>query len=187
MTAPVYIALIHHPVLNKHGEVVTTSITNFDLHDLGRISKTYGVKKYFIVTPNEAQQRMARYIARYWREGTGSRMNPDRREAFADIEISSSLEQTCLTIQKCHDNSPTLIATTARPSKKAIRFDQLKELLQTSGNPHLILFGTGWGLAPEVMKKAKIVLEPIRGVTAYNHLPVRAAVAIVLDRILGRK
>src|SRR3989338_1806139 len=185
MPAPIYIALIHHPVLNKHGAIVTTSITNFDLHDLGRTSRTYGVKKYFIVTPNEAQQNMARYITRYWQEGLGSRMNPDRSEAFADIGVTSSLEETCLTIQKHHGTHPHLVATTARPSKKTIRFNELKEFIGESDKPFLILFGTGWGLAPEVMEKAEMVLEPIRGGSDYNHLPVRSAVAIVLDRLLG--
>src|SRR3990167_3860538 len=186
MTAPVYIALIHHPVLNKHGEIVTTSLTNFDLHDLGRTSRTYGVKKYFIVTPNESQQNMARYITHYWQEGLGLRMNPHRSEAFSDIIVTATLDETCLTIQKQHDKHPTLVATTARPSsEKTICFNELKELIRKSEEPFLILFGTGWGLAPEVMEKAGMVLEPIRGGSDYNHLPVRAAVAIVLDRLLG--
>ena len=44
--------------------------------------------------------------------------------------------------------------------------------------PYLILFGTGWGLTSEI-------LEPIRGKTKYNHLCVRSAVSIILDRLLG--
>ena len=37
----------------------------------------------------------------------------------------------------------------------------------------------------EVMEKFDYILEPIYGPCDYNHLPVRAAVAIILDRLLG--
>ena len=52
-------------------------------------------------------------------------------------------------------------------------------------HPLLLLFGTGWGLAPELFGRGWPVLAPIRGSGAYNHLPVRAAAAIMLDRLLG--
>jgi hypothetical protein len=49
----------------------------------------------------------------------------------------------------------------------------------------LLLFGTGWGLAPELIRQADVRLEPIRGApsSTYNHLSVRAACAITLDRL----
>ena len=50
---------------------------------------------------------------------------------------------------------------------------------------YLLLFGTGWGMTNEVMNKADLILEPIRGKAEYNHLSVRAAVAIILDRLFG--
>ena len=31
MTAPLYVALLHHPVYKKDGDVITTSITPMDL------------------------------------------------------------------------------------------------------------------------------------------------------------
>ena len=34
--APVYIGLVHYPIYNKHMEVVTTALTNYDLHDIAR-------------------------------------------------------------------------------------------------------------------------------------------------------
>ena len=52
-------------------------------------------------------------------------------------------------------------------------------------NVYLLLFGTGWGLTEEVMNSSKYILEPIRGNTKYNHLSVRSAVSIILDRLLG--
>jgi hypothetical protein len=47
----------------------------------------------------------------------------------------------------------------------------------------LLLLGTGWGLAAEVLDRVDDVLEPIAGAGPYNHLSVRAAAAIMLDRL----
>lgn len=185
MFPPIYIALLHHPVLNKHGEIVTTSITNFDLHDLARTATTYGVKRCFIVTPNEAQKKMVDYIKSYWMEGIGSEYNPDRRAAFEGLEIKDDLDQCCLTIESLDGIAPQLVATTARILPGQIDCPSLRKELSSSKQPVLLVFGTGWGLAPEILSRADRVLCPIRGGAPYNHLPVRAAVAIVLDRLIG--
>ena len=34
------IALVHHPVLDKGGAIVTTALTNLDVHDLARSART---------------------------------------------------------------------------------------------------------------------------------------------------
>jgi hypothetical protein len=60
----------------------------------------------------------------------------------------------------------------------------LRRLLEDRGTPFLILFGTGWGLTQEVKDSSDYVLVPIEG-KGYNHLSVRSAVAIILDRLLG--
>lgn len=186
MTAPVYIALVHYPILNKHGEIVTTAITNFDIHDLARTSRTYGVARCFLVTPNKTQQGMVAFITKHWSEGYGALYNPDRKAAFESLELADNLEQTCLTIKNAHGSGPTLIATSARHNERSVAFGELKRSIQQSQEPYLVVFGTGWGLAPSVLEQARYVLEPIHGPVAYNHLPVRAAVAIVLDRLLGK-
>ncbi|MGL5950307.1 MAG: RNA methyltransferase, partial [Cetobacterium sp.] len=41
------------------------------------------------------------------------------------------------------------------------------------------------GLIDEVMNMSDYILEPIRGAADYNHLSVRSAVSIILDRLLG--
>jgi len=53
----------------------------------------------------------------------------------------------------------------------------------------LITFGTGWGLADEIMQRADWLLAPIRSPRAdgFNHLSVRAAAAITFDRLLGHR
>jgi hypothetical protein len=59
--------------------------------------------------------------------------------------------------------------------------------LAATERPVLVLFGTGWGLSPALIDDADVRIEPIRarGETGYNHLSVRAACAITLDRLLG--
>ena len=49
--ADIYLALIHYPVYDRDHKVVTTSITNMDIHDIARSARTYGVKRFFVVTP----------------------------------------------------------------------------------------------------------------------------------------
>ena len=49
----------------------------------------------------------------------------------------------------------------------------------------LLLFGTAHGLAPELSETADYTLPPIESTTGYNHLSVRSAVSIILDRLLG--
>ncbi len=52
----------------------------------------------------------------------------------------------------------------------------------------LLIFGTGWGLAPAVVAEADALLEPIRSAVGdYNHLSVRSACAIALDRLCGAR
>ena len=47
--SPLYVGLVHYPIYDKNFNVITTAITNYDLHDISRSSKTYGIKKYFII------------------------------------------------------------------------------------------------------------------------------------------
>ena len=50
MKSSLYVGLVHYPIYDKHFNVIATAITNYDLHDISRSAKTYGVKKYFIIT-----------------------------------------------------------------------------------------------------------------------------------------
>jgi hypothetical protein len=51
----------------------------------------------------------------------------------------------------------------------------------------LLLFGTGWGLTEDVIARAHHRLPPIMGPGTYNHLSVRSAAAVILDRVCGRR
>jgi hypothetical protein len=46
-----YLGLVHHPIKNKRGDVVTTSVTNLDIHDIARSARTFGFDGYYIITP----------------------------------------------------------------------------------------------------------------------------------------
>ncbi len=185
--APIYLALIHYPVYNTHGEVVCTSITPFDLHDIARTCKSFGITKYFVVCPVETQRRLASRIMDHWLTGVGAEMNWTRKVAFELVSLVETLEEACLTIQNETGRPPRLVATSAKSGPGRLSFSDLKGHLQDSDQPHLFLFGTGWGMTEEILQKAEVFLAPIAGGGdgSYNHLPVRAAVAIILDRLLG--
>jgi hypothetical protein len=182
--ALIYIALLHHPVYNKRKDVVSTCITGFDLHDIARTSLSYGVKKYFVVNPLSAQRQFAERIFAFWMDEGSLEFNWTRAEAFRLISIKQELEEAIEEITKTEGNRPKIIATSAKP-RGSTKFENLKLEIQDSKKPYLILFGTGWGLADEVFEKVDATLEPIKGADDYNHLPVRSAVAIILDRLIG--
>ncbi len=52
------IALVHYPIYNRKGEVGCTSVTNFDLHDLARLARTYGLRHYYVIHPYQSQREM---------------------------------------------------------------------------------------------------------------------------------
>ncbi|MGB4176778.1 MAG: RNA methyltransferase, partial [Halanaerobiales bacterium] len=51
----VFLGLIHYPIRNKAGEIITTTVTNLDLHDIARVGKTYNINKYFVINPIKSQ------------------------------------------------------------------------------------------------------------------------------------
>ncbi len=186
MTKPmVFVGLLHYPVYNKHMEIVTTSITNLDVHDISRSSRTYGVENYYIIHPLESQQKLIREVMGYWKEGYGAVYNPDRKEAISRIKLIESLEKTIEDITKITGKTPKIITTDARTYPNTVGYKYLKEKISAGEEPYLLLFGTGWGMRQDLMESADHILEPIYGPSDYNHLSVRSAVAIILDRLLG--
>ncbi|MGQ9630891.1 MAG: RNA methyltransferase [bacterium] len=181
----VYIAVIHHPVYDRGRRVVATAITNFDLHDISRVAKTYGIKRYYVVCPIESQIWLANRIIDYWRNGPGASYNDTRRVAFETISVRTKLPEVVEEITSECGTPPKIVATTARERRGAIGYDRLRAVIFDA--PHLILFGTGWGLVDEIIEGADFVLAPIKGRTDYNHLSVRSAVSIILDRLLGER
>ncbi|RJP84804.1 MAG: RNA methyltransferase [Desulfobacteraceae bacterium] len=177
--------LLHHPVKNKNGETIASAVTNLDLHDIARIGKTYGVAAFYVVTPLEDQKILVEKIISHWVDGWGGVHNPDRREALALIKVRDSLTQVADEIRATANVPVQVVVTCAAEKDQALGFDEFKYRLKDPANAYLLVFGTAWGLTDDLIESADLVLEPIKGNTGYNHLPVRAAVAIILDRILG--
>ncbi len=183
--ANVYVALLHHPVYNKRHDVVTTSITGFDLHDIARSCATFGVKKYLVVNPLPAQQEFARRIFDFWLDEGSREFNWTRADAFQLVSIQPDLDGALAEIEKLEGVRPRLVATSARP-QGAVKYETMKKELAGSSAPYLLMFGTGWGMTEELLARADAILEPVVGPGEYNHLSVRSATAIILDRLLGR-
>lgn len=185
MALPVYLGLVHYPIYNKNNAIVTTAITNFDIHDIARTARTYDLVKYFIIHPNESQKALAEEIVGYWQEGYGGQYNPDRKEALSIVEIIPDIQAAVDYITAKEGIKPLIVTTDARKYDNTVSYKRLQQELEETGRPCLLLFGTGWGMENSVMKQFDYILEPIYGPGSYNHLPVRAAVAIILDRLLG--
>ena len=185
--SPFYCALVHHPVVDRAGDEVTTSVTNLDVHDIARSARTYGLRGYFVVSPIEAQHPVVQRILDHWREGSGKKRFPERAEALSIVEISLSVEDAIARIEAREGRSPRLLVTSARSGVTRTTYRTEAARLAQDPTPTLLLFGTGHGLSDRLLSRADAFLEPIQGPTDYNHLSVRAAAAITLDRLFGRE
>jgi hypothetical protein len=185
MVSRVFVALLHHPVYNKRDEIITTSITNLDIHDIARSSRTYDVEKVYFIHPIESQQRLATDILTYWQHGYGAEYNADRKEALSIVTLKNTLADAIEEIKTSCGKAPVVVTTDARIFPNTISYRNLRSQMEGSDTPYLVLFGTGWGIERELMQSFDYILEPIMGRGPYNHLSVRAAVAIILDRLLG--
>ena len=181
-----YIALLHYPVYNRAGQIVATSVANMDIHDIARSAKTYGLRRFFIVTPIAEQRELTDKILDHWKTGYGATFNPSRKEAFDLAESTCDLDGAIKAIKEI-DHDVKLVVTGAGLKENLITHNALrKDILSSSRNSYLILFGTGSGLSHDIVSLADYCLEPIKGPNEYNHLSVRSAVAITLDRLFGQ-
>ncbi len=180
----IYVALTHYPVVNKNGDIIASAVTNLDLHDISRAAKTYGVKSFYVVTPLKDQQVLAQRIIAHWISGAGAAYNPARRSALETIKVVDSLADVVEDIKGLENKYPETVVTSARRYPESIGYEEFRNVMK-NGQPHLLVFGTAWGLAEPFISKADYVLEPIAGVSSYNHLSVRSAAAIILDRLAG--
>ena len=179
-----YLALTHYPVMDKRGDIIAAALTNLDLHDISRAAKTYGVKSFYVVTPLSDQKVLAKKIIAHWTGGAGAVYNPDRRSALELIKVKDSISDVVEDIKGIENSYPKTVTTCARRYPASIGYAEFRDILE-KGIPHLLIFGTAWGLAESLISEADFVLKPIRGTASYNHLSVRSAAAIILDRLLG--
>jgi len=183
------IGLLHFPVYNKNKEVVVTSITTSSLHDISRTARTFGVENFYIITPITAHKQLVDRLVKHWQAGYGAQYNPTRRDALCTVMVMNNLGECLQDLKDKYQKNPLTLATCARPRKNSISYAQLREKMQQDLQTYLIIFGTGWGIEGSLMEEMDFTIEPIYGKKeegergSYNHLSVRAAVAIILDRL----
>jgi hypothetical protein len=183
----VSIALVHYPVYDRNRRVVATAITNLDIHDMARLARTFGLFRFYVVTPVEEQRELAERIRSHWQDGWGGSYNPDRRQALELLRVVPSIGDAVSELGSDGRQAPQLVVTGANYRSGSVSFADMREIIMSDERQFLIVFGTGWGLTDEFFDRAENVLEPVKGFGDYNHLSVRAAAAIILDRLLGRQ
>ena len=182
----IHLALVHFPVYNKIGEVVVSSVTTLDVHDISRVCRTYGVGTFYVVTPLKTQHELVERLVGHWLKGHGAEYNPTRKEALLKTVVKNNLDDAVKDITEQCGKKPRIVVTGAKEAPKSIGYAALKDELK-QGDPTLLVFGTGWGLEKNLVQSADHALLPIEGVNGFNHLPVRGAISIILDRLLGHR
>lgn len=169
---------------------MTTAVTNMDIHDISRSARTYGMKNYFIVTPLEEQHEVVGRILSHWRTDRSKEYHPDRFEALSLVRLVRTFDDVKAAIRAEHGQDPEVVLTDASPLPNLMSYaDYRRELADPQRTkPAVIVFGTGWGISESFYPEVHRILAPVYGPEGhggYNHLSVRSAVAIILDRLLG--
>jgi hypothetical protein len=181
-----FVALIHHPVVNRNAETVTSAITSLDIHDIARAARTYDVRGVFIVHPIPEQRKFAASVIDHWRFDFGRAHDSRRREALERVQIVAELDDAIAEASRISGARPLIVHTSARTEGGTSYADLRARLDAPDAPPMIILLGTGFGMSPEVAARADIILAPILGPADYNHLSVRSAAGIILDRLRGK-
>ncbi|MGI6525092.1 MAG: RNA methyltransferase [Bdellovibrionota bacterium] len=184
MSVDLNVVLLHDKMVDRQGELVTTSLTLIDLHDIARSCKTYSAHA-FVAHPSPTMRKLAHIMKSYWEDGFGALYNPHRRTALLNLDISTSLDEVIHKIDLRAGKLPKIVATSAHQGEDRTSFQEMRDLLQ-GGEPYLLMLGTGWGMSDHLLARADYFLEPIKGAGDYNHLSVRSACATILDRLMGQ-
>ncbi|MEA2061828.1 MAG: RNA methyltransferase [Thermodesulfobacteriota bacterium] len=177
-----YIALIHYPVANKKGQTIASALTTIDLHDIARAAATFGAAGFYVVTPLEDQQILAQEVMAHWRSGVGGIINPFRKQALELIKVVTDFEEVKQSLKTAHQHGVVSVATSAAQYTGSVSVSELTQKMEDK-TAYVLAFGTAWGLAEAFVRGCDVILEPISGWNGYNHLSVRSAVSIILDRI----
>ena len=185
------VVLLHHPVTDRTGKLVTTSVTNLDIHDISRSCRTYEIDHYFLVTPILEQKSLIERILGHWSKGRSLEWHPDRFDAlsrvkwmpdYGSVKADLALRYPGLGIDTV---MPDARVIPGQRSYSEVRSDWEQE---SEASIKVVVLGTGWGVSPEFHSEVNTFLGPIYGPLGkdgYNHLSVRAAAAVILDRLFG--
>ncbi len=189
---PIFVVLLHSPMVDRNGLEVITAVTNIDIHDIARSCKTYGVSKYFIVNPEDEQEKVVSSILEHWHAEVSKNYHPARAAALELVRYTRTFKEAYNEITSlCEGRKPFVVMPDAKPLDGAWSYKQLREWIPSGKEPLVIVYGTGWGIAPSFYPEVDKFLQPIQispqfnNGSRYNHLSVRAAAAIVLDRLFG--
>jgi len=182
----VFIALLHYPAMDKDGRIIVTSFTTMDLHDIARPARAYEINRFYIVQPIDAQRIVIKRQIEYWLSEEGKKANPTRYEIVQLVRLAYTLDEVIEELERERGRRPVLVGTDARTYPNTVKYSWLREEIEKRDRDWLILFGTGHGIPPDMMNTFDYILEPIYGAGDWNHLSVRNAVAIILDRLFSR-
>lgn len=181
------VALVHYPVKNRQGAAIATAITNLDLHDISRSALTFGASAFFVVHPVLAQRALVERLVEHWTLGPGGRRVEDRRHAMELVRPAEDVDAALLGFGA--EGPAELWVTSAESGAGQLGHDEARLRLASPGPPVVLAFGTGWGLADTCLSRAQVRIAPVlgKGPGGYNHLSVRAAAAILLDRLTSER
>ncbi len=182
----VFIALLHYPAMDREGKIIVTSFTTMDLHDIARPARAYEINKFYIVQPIDAQRMVIQRQINYWLSEEGKKSNPTRYEVVQLVRLAYTLDEVIEDIEKERGRRPLLVGTDARTYPNTVKYSWLRKEIEKRDRDWLILFGTAHGIPPDLMNTFDYILEPIYGAGDWNHLSVRNAVAIILDRLFSK-
>lgn len=165
---------------------MATSLTNLEIHDMARTCMTFGIDMCYIVSPLAKQREIAEKLIHHWIHGYGATYNPARGEALKKVRIRPDID--AMIGDFGGGPRPLVVGTSSRKREgKTMSSSELHDLVMAGRQPALVLFGTGWGLTEEVVGFCDRMLEPISGAGDYNHLSLRVALGIILDRIFSER
>ncbi len=185
------LVLLHTPVTNRAGELITTSVTNLDIHDLARSARTYEVDHYYLVTPIVEQKELLERILSHWNRGRSLEWHPDRAEALSRVKCLPTFESVKTELVEKYPGKKLEVAMPdARPIPDQKSYAEVRARWSGETEPGIkvIVLGTGWGIAEPFFSEVNTFLGPVYGPLGregYNHLSVRAAGAVILDRLFG--
>lgn len=160
-----------------------------DVHDLSRSARTFGATDFFVTTPIEAQRTLVQTILGHWIEGSSAKRIPTRKDALEIVRVVPTLDAAIETLGGRAQVEVWVTAARTEAGKESLPDYATARASLRSDDPRtvLVVFGTSWGLVPALVEAADARLPPITGTSGYNHLSVRAACAITLDRLVGER
>src|SRR2546428_7448295 len=132
-----FLAMLHHPVYDKNGTIVTTAVTNMDVHDIGRLARTFDARAFYVCTPVITLQRLAERIIRHWETGPGATYNETRREALALVRQAPDLDPPVAGLERDTRRLPRRGPPTARPGRAPVGHPPVLRRLGAEALPQL--------------------------------------------------